>query len=171
MFDPTIFDNLKVAFENHVYDLDNLNREIDITNRQDLLDLSLMSREFVIEFELVDQQEVKAEIVLEATLKDLASEILETSGESPGCTLSVRFHMVVEDIEDECELIDEILENIWKPDHRPAQTLRFTYGNAHNEYRNTVEVPFNHKINEDHMDQIPEFIDHVVQTLHELNEL
>ena len=33
MYDPTIFENLKVAFENHVYDLDNIERKIDIKNR------------------------------------------------------------------------------------------------------------------------------------------
>ncbi|MNC74438.1 hypothetical protein D3C75_1257940 [compost metagenome] len=28
MFDPTIYDNLKVAFENYLYDLDNLDENI-----------------------------------------------------------------------------------------------------------------------------------------------
>lgn len=171
MFDPTIFDNLKVAFENHVYDLDNLSGGINITNRTDRLELSVMSKEFTLEFALVDQPDVKAEIVLEATLKDLASEILEISDEIPGCTLTVRYRIFVEDIEDECELIEDIVENIWKPDHRPVQTLRFVYGTDHEGYMNTVEVPFNHKINEDQMEQIPDFIDHVLQTLNELNEI
>ncbi|NYF24394.1 hypothetical protein HDC33_001219 [Sporosarcina sp. JAI121] len=26
LYDPTIFENLKIAFENHVYDLDNVNQ-------------------------------------------------------------------------------------------------------------------------------------------------
>ena len=47
MFDPTVFDNLKVAVENEFYDLDNLDRIIDITNRRDLLDMAVMSRPMV----------------------------------------------------------------------------------------------------------------------------
>ncbi|MFJ5770780.1 hypothetical protein [Psychrobacillus sp. NPDC093180] len=30
MYDPTIFENLKVAFENHVYDLDNIDHPNEI---------------------------------------------------------------------------------------------------------------------------------------------
>jgi len=171
MFDPTIFDNLKVAIENQVYDLDNISGEIDITNRKDRLELSVMSRVFSLEFSLFEQDEVKAEIVLEASVKDLASEILETNGDTPGCTLTVYFHLVVEDIEFQCKQVETILENIWKPDQLPNQTLSFVYGTEYKGYMNSVEVPFNHKINEDHMDQIPDFIDHVLQSLIELNEV
>ena len=63
MYDPTIFDNLKVAFENQVYDLDNLENEITITNRIDRMDFAVMGREFTIEFTLVDLPDVTVEIV------------------------------------------------------------------------------------------------------------
>ncbi|MBE1554672.1 hypothetical protein [Sporosarcina limicola] len=53
MYDPTIFENLKVAFENQVYDLDNLDQKITITNRIDRMD-------FAIQFTLVDQPDVTA---------------------------------------------------------------------------------------------------------------
>ena len=36
MFDPTIFENLKVGIENAVYDLDNLDEIIRVTDRKDL---------------------------------------------------------------------------------------------------------------------------------------
>lgn len=52
MFDPTVFDNLKVAMENAVYDLDNLDSRIDITQRIDRLEMSVMSREFGVQFRL-----------------------------------------------------------------------------------------------------------------------
>ena len=35
MYDPTVFENLKVAFENLLYDMDNIERKINITNRTD----------------------------------------------------------------------------------------------------------------------------------------
>ena len=88
MYDPTIFENLKVAFENHVYDLDNLEQKITITNRVDRMDFSILARDFAIQFKLADQQDVTAEIGLEASLNDLAGEILEVPGENLGCSLS-----------------------------------------------------------------------------------
>ena len=69
MYDPTIFENLKVAFENHVYDLDNIERKIDIKNRVDQMDLSIIARTFKIEFTLADQQDITAEIILDASLR------------------------------------------------------------------------------------------------------
>lgn len=72
MYDPTIFENLKVAFENQVYDLDNLDRKITITNRIDRMDFSILARDFAVQFTLVNQPDVTAEIVLGASVEDLA---------------------------------------------------------------------------------------------------
>ncbi|KHF34038.1 hypothetical protein CM49_03708 [Paenibacillus sp. P1XP2] len=77
MFDPTIFENLKVALENQLYDLDNIDGLIRIIGRDDRLEMSVMSREFAIRFELAGRPEVFAEIRLEASLADLSAEILE----------------------------------------------------------------------------------------------
>ncbi|SDC54033.1 hypothetical protein SAMN02799630_00063 [Paenibacillus sp. UNCCL117] len=45
MFDPTIFDNLKVVMEGRLYDLD-AEGSIRITGREDLIDLAALSRTF-----------------------------------------------------------------------------------------------------------------------------
>ncbi len=173
MFDPTIFENLKVAFENHVYDLDNVTGEITITNRIDRLELSTMSREFALQFTLSDQKqnEVTAEIVLEVSLKDLAAEILEVPDQHPGCTLIVRFHMRIENVSTQCKQIEDVLQDIWKPAFPLVQTLSFVYNQEQVIYMDTVEIKFNHKINEEQMGQIHDFIDHVLQTLQELNTI
>ncbi|MFC0470352.1 hypothetical protein ACFFHM_07400 [Halalkalibacter kiskunsagensis] len=168
MFDPTVFENIKVAIENYVYDLDNISGEVDITNRMDRLELSVMSREFRLQFSLATYKEITAEIVLQASLKDLADEILEVPGESPGCSLFVRYMLKVEDIENECNQIDAIISKIWDPVLPPIQTLRFDYGKDDHLYHNTIELSFPHKINEEQMKDIPEFIDHVLKTLGEL---
>ncbi len=97
MFDPTVFDNLKVAFENQLYDLDNLDKEITIVSRHDRMDLASMSREFRLGFTLQANANVTAEICLEASLRDLADEILEEPEKYPGCTLRLFFYMTVED--------------------------------------------------------------------------
>jgi hypothetical protein len=170
MYDPTIFENLKVAFENLVYDLDNIERKIDITNRVDRMDFSIMARDFAIQFTLVDQQEVTAEIVLEASLEDLAAEILDTPEESQGCSLYIRFIKRVGNIT-ECKKIEQALSDIWEPDAKLTQTLSFVFDKQPSRYLNTIEVAFSHKINEEHMGDIPDFLHHVLETLKVLNDI
>ncbi|PQP87056.1 hypothetical protein CPT76_26000, partial [Paenibacillus sp. AR247] len=77
MFDPSIFDNLKVAVENLVYDLDNLDGVVRVTGRDDRMEMSVMSREFAIRFVRSGNEAVTAEIGLAASLADLAAELLE----------------------------------------------------------------------------------------------
>ncbi len=170
MFDPTIFDNLKVAIENQVYDLDNLTEQIHVTNRIDRMELSVMSRVFGLQFTLTQKKEVKAEIRLEASLKDLAAEILEMPGESPACTLRLRFYMQIKDPEAECKQIEEIVQRIWQPEVPPTQTVSFEYGQEPSIYYNTIEVGFNRKINEEQMNDIPVLLDYMLRTLNELAE-
>jgi hypothetical protein len=171
MFDPTVFDNLKVAFENHVYDLDNLTEQIHITGRIDRLEMSVMSREFALEFTLVEQKEVTAEILLQASLKDLASEILEVEGENPGCTLLLRFYMPIKDVSAQCNQIQSVLQEIWQPEMAPTQTLSFVFGQDEPIYRDTIEMKFTRKINEDQMGDITDLVDHILRTLTELNKI
>ncbi|WP_227937960.1 hypothetical protein [Alkalihalobacillus deserti] len=171
MFDPTIFENLKVAMENHVYDLDNVTGQIEVTNRKDRLEMSVMSREFALEFNLVNQKEVSAEIILLASLKDLAAEILETPIVNPGCTLLIRFYKPIINVTLECRQIQTLVQRIWNQEIEPTQTLSFTYGEANNLYDNQIEIKFNRQINEDQMADIPELVDHVMQTLLALNRI
>jgi hypothetical protein len=171
MFDPTVFENLKVAFENQVYDLDNLTGQIHIANRIDRLEMSIMSREFAIQFTLVGHKEITAEIRLEASLKELAAEILEVPGEPLGCTLLLRFYIQIENVATQCKQIQDILQDIWKPESPPTQTLSFVYGEEQPKYLDTIEMKFNRKINEDQMGDIPGLIDHVLQTLTELSTI
>lgn len=170
MYDPTIFENLKVAFENQVYDLDTMERKIDITNRVDRMDFSIMARDFAIQFALVDQQDVTAEIVLEASLPDLAAEIMETPGKNPGCSLYIRFNKQIDNIA-ECKKIEQALSEIWDSDVELTQTLSFVFEQQASSYLDTIEVAFTHKINEQHMGDIANFLDHVLETLEVLNDL
>ncbi|BBH22283.1 hypothetical protein Back11_36280 [Paenibacillus baekrokdamisoli] len=168
MFDPTVFDNLKVAMENQVYDLDNLDGKIHITNRIDRMELSVMARVFALQFTLVEQKGVTAEIRLEASLKDLAAELLEQPGETPACTLRLRFYRQIEDVEKQCKQIETIIKGIWQPELQAKQTISFVYGQYPASYNLTVELKFNRKISEDQMDDIPDLLQHVLRTLREL---
>ncbi|MFC4779467.1 hypothetical protein ACFO9Q_21945 [Paenibacillus sp. GCM10023252] len=172
MFDPTVFDNLKVAIENEVYDLDNLTGQIAVTNRMDRLELALMSRHFALEFKQTGlNSDVLAEVYLEASLKDLAAEILEMTGEQPGCTLQVRFYMLHPDMPARCELISRIIEEVWQPEVEPLQTISYNYGSEPKLYSNTITVNFPSRINEDQMEDLSRLIGHVVKTLGRLNSI
>ncbi|MFD2673067.1 hypothetical protein [Marinicrinis sediminis] len=81
-FDPTVFDNLKVMLEGAVYDLD-LNEQIEITGREDRLDIASMSRYYQLSFGLRNteqtpkQTDFTAVISLHTGLADLAGELMD----------------------------------------------------------------------------------------------
>lgn len=165
MYDPTIFENLKVAFENHVYDLDNIERQIDIKNRVDQMDLSVITRTFKLEFALADQPDITAEIILDASLEDLAGEILEIGNKNIGCTLALKFIKLIQNPDLQCEEIEQAIRNIWEDDIELTQTLSFVFGTELSSYTNTIEVTFKQKINEDQIRDIAMFLEHVLETL------
>ncbi|MCG7345930.1 hypothetical protein MHZ92_17600 [Sporosarcina sp. ACRSL] len=169
MYDPTVFDNLKVALENRVYDLDTIEREIRITNRSDQMDFAVLSRRFAIQFTLFHLEDVSAEIILKASLNDLADEILETPGENPGCSLSLRFQKHVTHEKEQCDLIEESLSDIWENEVLVTQTLSFMYGEEKSGYMNQIEVKFKTKINEENMREIPGFLHSVLDALRVLH--
>ncbi|WP_062110163.1 hypothetical protein [Bacillus niameyensis] len=171
MYDPTVFENLKVAFENHVYDLDNLDCAITIGNRVDRMDFSILTREFAIQFSKLDQPNVTAEIVLEAKLEDLAGEILELPNSNFGCSLMLRFCKKVEEVDIQCSKIEQTLNGIWEDEIEISQTLSFNYKQEASGYENTIEVKFKQKMNEENMSEIGEFLHHVLITLDMLFEI
>jgi len=172
MFDPTVFDNLKVAFENDLYDLDNLDHRITIADRKDTLEMSVMEREFRLKFHLVDQPEVSAEVGIHASLKDLAAEILEQPDIVPGCSLTIRFYMMISNEQEQCNKIEAILREIWEPAAALRQTLSHTYA-AESEsksagWSNVIELNFFRHINEEQMGDIPELVQSMLESLEKL---
>lgn len=168
LFDPTIFDNLKVAFENELYDLDNLDRRISIIDRKDTMELSVMGREFRLRFHLTDQPQVSAEVCLRASLPDLAAEILQQPDAAPGCSLSIFFYMTIADEKEQCKQIEDTLSDIWEPAASPRQTLSYTYGEEDPAIRNMVELAFKRQINEEQMHDISDLAEHMLQSLERL---
>ena len=169
MYDPTVFENLKVAFENQVYDLDTVEREIRIINRIDQMDFAVLARKFAIQFTLFNQEEVSAEVILEASVQDLANEILEAPGQNPGCTLTVHFHKHVLREMEQCREIEEVLNDIWENEVLVIQTLSFLYGEEHTGFSNMIEVKFKTKIDEENMREIPDFLHSVLKALYVLH--
>ncbi|MBS4224831.1 hypothetical protein [Lederbergia citrea] len=171
MFDPTIFENLKVAFENHIYDLDNIDRKITIVNRADRMDFAILARELSIQFSLVDQPDATAEVVMEASLKDLAEEILEIPEAKPGCSLLLRLNKRVHNVSTQCEQIEQALYEVWENDIQLTQTLSFVNKQEVSGFMNNIEIEFKSKLNEDNMWEITPFLNHVLKTLEVLNRI
>ncbi|GGH36940.1 hypothetical protein [Paenibacillus segetis] len=171
MFHPTVFDNIKVAIENQIYDYDNLDGILVVTDRSDLVNMALMSREFTLSFKLIGGQKVTAEIVLSASTKDLNDEILEVPNQNPGCNLQLRFYTQVENVAIQCQAIKSILHAIWGSDLRPLQALSFIYGEESEVYNNCIELQFKRQITEEQMEDIPELLKHVLQSAEELESV
>ncbi|GIN21890.1 MAG TPA: hypothetical protein DEO65_18210 [Bacillus bacterium] len=169
MYDPTHFENLKVAFENRIYDLDNIDGLITIVNRADLTDYAVLSRKFSIQFALTGQLDVTAEVVLTASLEDLAGEILEMPAATPGCSLVLRFYKRIHEVPVQCGKIEKALYAVWENDIELSQTLSFEYGEELSGYLDQIEVKFKTKISENNMREIVPFLEHVLKSLELLN--
>ena len=170
MFDPTVFDNLKVALENELYDMDNLDQRIRITGRVDRMEFAVMSRLFRIQFQLTDDNLITGEIELAASLQELASEILEQKGAEPGCVLTIRYRMPISNPDKNCPQIQQVIEKIW-PNQTLTQTISYVYDPRKlSPMLSTTEILFPRKINEEQINDIPELAIYAAQTVQELRD-
>lgn len=172
MFDPTIFDNVKVALENHFYDLDNLDSRIEITGRYDRLEMAVMSREFGLVFMLAGQPGATAEIWLSSSLKQLAAELTAPAGEPPagaGCSLALRFRLALSEPDNQCREIESIVRAIWGDDILLTQSVSYVFGreaaSGEPAYALDAGLRFRRVIGEEQMEDIPGLADHMLLTL------
>ncbi|CAM3524964.1 hypothetical protein [Marinicrinis lubricantis] len=184
-FDPTIYDNLKVVLEGAVYELD-IEGVIQILNRSDNIHLSTMSRSYSIQFALkhsLHEPKVTATIVLEASLHDLAGELLAKPNESLaafGCELSIAFEKELF-LKDEMPLRELskyteegsmfMLAEIWGEEgrHYTREWFLRAAEKGNIEAVETVQVHFDRTVNEMQMDDFPELIQHVITSLERLD--
>lgn len=177
MFDPTIFENLKVVIEGAIYDLD-LSGKILITGRVDRVDLAMMSREYRIQFRIQNGGKALAELRLFAGVADLAAEILEAKNEIPGCRIEVCFFTTVTQIETDCEQIELKLKSIWGDRPEIKQILTFEY-TPHDLmdlspdplYHNRITLNFGRKIDENQTDDMIHLVHHMHQSARFLDKL
>ncbi len=172
MFDPTIFDNIKVVLEGEVYELD-LTNEILVTKRQDLVNLAKMDREFVLQFMIMNlKKEQKVEIILKASTSDLATEILELEDHNKsGCEVVIHFYTLISDI-NQSKIIKDMLTKIWQ-NRKIEQRISYTYDETNSipyEYLNETILSFGRKINEDNISDIHDLVKYTVHSLKEINK-
>ncbi|WP_313235312.1 hypothetical protein [Sporosarcina ureae] len=171
MSDPTVFENLKVAFENHIYDLDNPEQTVHILHRKDQLDLAVMAREFTIRFTRVGFPSVIVDLKLHSSLKELADEILEIQDMDPGCTLTLLVRTFIQDVDTECEEIASILRTVWENDISYTQTLSFRHEQTEPGFMNRINIHFKPKLTEEHMGEIGAFLKSVLDMMEQIGEV
>ncbi|WP_110112274.1 hypothetical protein [Bacillus sp. CGMCC 1.16541] len=167
MFDPIVFDNLKVVVEGEIYELD-LSGEVSVVNREDFVDLAHFTRTYRISF----QQHgcCIATLKLSTDLDNIHAELNPTRNEKPGCTVFIQFTYTqnVPFDKQQCANIQQMLEDIWGETRMITQRLSQEVGKE--EYENLITVTFNRFIYEDQVGDLVEMIDYMLQTLDALEQ-
>jgi hypothetical protein len=168
LFDPTIYENMKVVLEGAVYDMD-LSGSLLVTNRTDRVELSSMSRYYAIQFRQPGAPAL-AELSLFAPMRDLAAEILEKPTELPGCIMEILFTVDVKIPEEECPPIQRELAKIW--DYRPQieQRLTFSFEEEPLVYQNRIRLHFGRKVDEGQIGDVPDLVHFTLKSLAFLNK-
>ncbi|MBG9791527.1 periplasmic component [Paenibacillus dendritiformis] len=93
MFDPTIFDNLKVVLEGKIYDVDQEGKWL-VIGREDLIDLARFGRTFCMRVQRPGEA-CTAALTLASGLADFAAELrgLRLVGKEPGARLELSFEL------------------------------------------------------------------------------
>lgn len=168
MFDPTIYENLKIILEGLVYDLD-FDGHLTVTDRKDIVDLASMSRKYSIEVSVQGKKgPVKALIDLEAGLKDLADEIMERETSQTGCRFSVTYYVMVQDIEAECTKIGEGLRNIWGTRGEVTQKVSYIFGLPRGSYQNEAKVEVRDKLHVENNEQLEEYLERMMTAVEQI---
>jgi len=182
VFDPTIYENIKVVIQGAIYDLD-LKGSIVVTNRSDKIDLAHMSRVFKLRFKDSQQQSyAHGELILRANMRDLATEILEIyQNPKPGCRLEISFEQsdLTEDEEIIClhnELvhiwgsrpkIQHEIVGVWQPGStaKGESVASFDHHSANFTRRHRITLDFNRTIDENQIEDIPELLQLMLESL------
>ncbi len=163
MFDPTAYENFKVIIEGSVYDYDFTN-EIKVVNRSELLDLAVLSRQFLISFILPENERLVGTIDLRASLRELAGEILDEDDSKAEAEIFLRFAYRSKQLAtvEQVKAIKDCLLQIWSDERRISLvTAQHFKDGQHSHYSNEITVSFNRFVREELADdlyELPKFM-------------
>lgn len=174
MFDPTAFENLKVVIEGAVYDKD-LNGEILVTDRNDVINLAKLERRFEISF--VEQntrgKKITAIWILESGLENLAAELLPQalSENRSGCHVTVKF--IAEHLNESSIFIDieNVLAEIWGTSRTIEQQISLNPFDVNAGIKHEMIIHFNRLIYENNIDDLTIMLDCMINSLRNLNKI
>lgn len=167
MFDPTIFDNLKVVLEGAVYDRD-LDGDWYVVDRKDIVDLATMSRQYSVSFQLLHKKNISCTWYLASTVEQLASELTNREESLHGCSTWVEFSINTHNTKDMIQPAFNIISRIWEQRDIRCTILQ-TFPNSQ-DVTIKVEVRFNRVIREEDIDDLQEMLHYMEDTLHALHE-
>jgi hypothetical protein len=167
LFDPTAFENMKVVIEGYLYDKD-LDGELRIIDRNDVINLSKLSREYIIQFQLRNSSKAHhASFRLIAGLDNLAAELLPENiiANRQGCVVELQFNVIHPNDMKFFEKIQREFQRIWGEQRGIEQNVNINPLNLHESVQNRISIEFNRLISEDQMDDLLDMIDHMAETL------
>ncbi|MDX8366528.1 hypothetical protein [Cytobacillus sp. IB215665] len=168
IFDPTVFENLKVVLEGEIYDLD-LDGTIEVINRDDLVNLATMSRSYKINFQLKDRQgSPTAYMKLSMDVANLSKELLQTPGQKPGCSISIGFLQCSKSVEGNSEHALKIVQSVWGQEYIYHQTISHNPSEHPTLYTHRTDIIFDRFMYEENIDDLIEMIDFIICTLQQL---
>ncbi|KEO84650.1 hypothetical protein [Tumebacillus flagellatus] len=173
MFDPTIYDNLKVVFEGALYDLDH-DQRLRVSGREDLVDLATMSRTFRMQVRKPDS-EIQATVLLQSGLLDFAGELrrVRLADQLPGCVLELHFDLPPEKAA-HAAVYENYLEEVWgevaQSRHELSTVLMTQPGEEAGRGGYRITLMFRAKIDEDNIHDIEPLLQHLVATMEFFDE-
>ncbi|WP_409298198.1 hypothetical protein V1498_08390 [Peribacillus sp. SCS-26] len=178
MFDPTAFENMKVVLEGIIYDRD-FEGSILVTDRQDLVNISSLSRSFLMEMELKNGRSttcapIKCSISLEAGLKNLSAELLEyKGGADAGCHIETIYQIPLKDDKQaDSDSLFRTLSNIWGSSREIEITEKHIYRSPEQSARIIMaKVVFGRLVTEEQIPDFTDLVDHAIISINELEHI
>ena len=169
MFDPTSFENMKVVFEGIFYDKD-LEGEIAIIDRNDLINTAKLSRTYNLSFQLIrpylQEPRVTSRVTLTSKLENLAAELIPilTIKDGAGCYIEIEFFYSYKEDDLRFKMADQFTKNLWEDAIIEHRMTVDPYSSLETK-KHHIKITFNRIIKEDEIDLFDGLIEHIMTTL------
>jgi hypothetical protein len=167
MFDPTAYENMKVVINGYFYDMD-LEGKISIIDRNDIVNIAKLSREFSVQFQLKDApEEYYAIFCIKAELENLASELLQLKlvPNRIGSFVELKFVVYHPNEPEYFNKIQAQLQQIWGEKRTIQQRVQFNPFQNSLIIENRISIEFNRLIIEEQIDDLVVIGDYMMETL------
>jgi len=166
MFDPTAFDNMKVVLEGALYDLD-LEGEIIVTDRNDLMNLAKLSRQFDMTFQKSNQSSTSCAIFLKADLINLSAELnpISLSEKLAGSHFKIIFSIHHNHSNEVYTKALHLLQEIWGDNRSYTCTVNYDPTKINAPIKTEITIDFVRLIYEDQLEDLLQMVDTIKQSL------
>jgi hypothetical protein len=161
---------MKVVLEGAVYDRDFIG-DILVIKRDDIVNLSTMSRSYKIEMELkkpIAPISISGAIELQASLKNLSSELLDATIDEThsGCTVDILINFTKKLDEVNAEQLLNELEKIWGDQRIITVTTSDTVSKKMQHVTSSIyKVSFGRLVKEEQMDDLEDMVEYLIQSI------